>query len=982
MDRTGDVVRRRPNGVLEYVGRSDDQVKLRGFRVELGEVETVLAGATGVGRAVVTAPRDPTGTRRLVAYVVPKPGTVVDAGRLRDPVAAALPDYMVPSAFVSLADLPLTASGKLDRAGLPAPDYAAEAGDYVAPRTATEQVLADVFADVLGVPRVGARDSFFSLGGHSLLAVRLIARIRAALGADVPIGVMDVFTHPTVAGLAAVADRDTGGTGPRLLYELTPPVPKGERTLSLVCAPYGGANASVFSDLAAALPAGCSLYSVQVPGRDTGGTQGQLTVEELAVTCADEVQRAVDGPVAVYGHCAAGVALAIALALRLEAQGRQIEAVYLGGIFPVARPPGIAGRVARVIQLNGLQSDRLTANWLRGLGADLAAMDPEDAAALARGMRTDSELATDYFTTLLDDTTATLRTQVVAVAGEWDTSTEYHEERYREWGFLSDSIALVVIGEAGHFFTRYRAEELAQILTRTHGALRDGTEDTLGAVGGTGTWWLADRRTRAEQRDPSAETQAGGGAGAGRPEAAEPTMRRFLALTSSQLVSVTGSALLQFVLPLWIYLQTGSLVRFGLLAATGLVPGAVVWAVTGKALDRTDWRRVMIAGDLAAGVTVGVMLALALAGQLRFWHVFLLAGCLSVWLAFQRSAYLSSIPGTVPKRYLGDCEAIAEAAGGAARFIAPLAGVGLLAASGLRGALAFDVVSSAVAVVAAVLLRLPAGAFEGAGPVRDRIRAAVGYLRAERNFHAVLLLALAADLLLAPALALMAPLVLSFSTLPAVAPIAAAAGTGAVTAGFVLAVWGGPAWRHLAAIRLLLGAAALSVILTGIRPSLPLIGVGFFATGLCVGLINGILLAIVQTKVPQRLQGRMLGVLATIASASVVVAFAVVVPVVPGLVGPLTTTTGPAGTVVRALVGAGHGRGIALVYLVIGLAVAVLTLVAGLSRRVTRFDAGVPDAVPDDLVGLQVLRDRNRPPEHDSGAPSQPAANRQVKEAS
>src|SRR5262249_6033546 len=154
------------------------------------------------------------------------------------------------------------------------------------------------------------------------------------------------------------------------------------------------------------------------------------------------------------------------------------------------------------------------------------------------------------------------------------------------------------------------------------------------------------------------------------------------------------------------------------------------------------------------------------------------------------------------------------------------------------------------------------------------------------------------------------------------------------------------------------GMRRLPVLLPGVRPTLPLIGVGFFATSFCLGLINGIFLAIVQTKIPQRLQGRMLAVFATIASASVAFALAVVVPIVPGLVNPLTTATGPAGTIVRASAGAEHGRSIALVYVVSGLAVALLTLATGLSSRVARFDTSVPDAVPDDLVGLQALRDR------------------------
>jgi amino acid adenylation domain-containing protein len=199
MYRTGDLVRSRRDGVLEFTGRADDQVKLRGFRVELGEVRAVLAQAPGVGQAAVTVREDRPGDRRLAGYVVAASGQVVEGAVVREWVAGRLPDYMVPSAVVVLAGLPLTVNGKLDQAALPEPDYGAAAGTSV-PVPAQEDPLARLFAEVLGVDRVGADDSFFELGGHSLLAARLASRIRSALGMQAEL--QDVFEAPTVTTLA------------------------------------------------------------------------------------------------------------------------------------------------------------------------------------------------------------------------------------------------------------------------------------------------------------------------------------------------------------------------------------------------------------------------------------------------------------------------------------------------------------------------------------------------------------------------------------------------------------------------------------------------------------------------------------------------------------------------------------------------------------------------------------------------------------
>ncbi len=203
--RTGDRAAWRTDGKLDFHGRTDFQLKLRGFRIEPGEIEAALTRAPAIAQAAVIARTDGAGDPRLVAYLVPRQPApqqpdALDLQALRQHLATQLPDYMIPAAFVVLAALPLTPNGKLDRAALPAPEGSGLATDYVAPTTPEETLLCDLVADLLGLDRVGLADNFFHLGGHSLLATRLAARVRARLGRELPI--RTIFESPVLGDLA------------------------------------------------------------------------------------------------------------------------------------------------------------------------------------------------------------------------------------------------------------------------------------------------------------------------------------------------------------------------------------------------------------------------------------------------------------------------------------------------------------------------------------------------------------------------------------------------------------------------------------------------------------------------------------------------------------------------------------------------------------------------------------------------------------
>ncbi|WSD00378.1 amino acid adenylation domain-containing protein [Streptosporangium sp. NBC_01755] len=262
--RTGDRVVYRPDGRLEFLERRDFQVKIRGHRIELGEIETAIRSADGVRNTVVTADR-----QRLVAYVVPAAGPL-DTAVLREYLTGLLPEYMLPSVYVTLDELPLSSNGKLDRKALPAPDFTALSSGR-GPRNPREEALCAVFAEVLDVDSVGVDDNFFDLGGHSLIAVRLTSRIRGVLGVE--LSVRDVFDAPTVAGLAG----RMGDEGRRRPVLVAGPRP-GELPLSF------GQRRLWFLNL---LEGASATYNIPMLLR----LRGSLDQDALAQALADVVER-------------------------------------------------------------------------------------------------------------------------------------------------------------------------------------------------------------------------------------------------------------------------------------------------------------------------------------------------------------------------------------------------------------------------------------------------------------------------------------------------------------------------------------------------------------------------------------------------------------------------------------------------------------------------------------------------------------------
>ncbi len=205
--KTGDLARYQPDGNIEFLGRIDHQVKIRGFRIELGEIESRLMEHDAIKNAVVVAREDRPGDQRLIAYLVSNSSKPPTTGALKDFLLRTLPDYMVPTAFVWLKELPLSPNGKVDRKALPVPDsiHAAPTKSLVLPRTEMEKTLVGIWQKALGVEQVGTEDNFFELGGNSLLLVRIQGELRALLNQDLPVTVL--FQYPTISSLAGYSSR-------------------------------------------------------------------------------------------------------------------------------------------------------------------------------------------------------------------------------------------------------------------------------------------------------------------------------------------------------------------------------------------------------------------------------------------------------------------------------------------------------------------------------------------------------------------------------------------------------------------------------------------------------------------------------------------------------------------------------------------------------------------------------------------------------
>ncbi|GIJ54819.1 non-ribosomal peptide synthetase [Virgisporangium aurantiacum] len=451
--RTGDFGRWLPEGTIEFLGRRDEQVKVRGYRIELGEIESRLLRMPGVGQVAVVITGSDEQSRNLVAFCT-GPDTPQPAD-MRDFVAAAVPEYMVPSYFHRLDELPLTENGKVDKRRLMAlaETLGQGAAAFVPPATGAERRLATAWAEVLNVPvgRIGRDDSFFRLGGTSLAAVRLVVKL------DRRVSLRQLVSTPVLrdlAGLVESADAPDGSASSLLQPLSTPDL---DPVATLVCFPYAGGNAVNFQQLARALePSRIAVSGVELPGHDIAGTDGDLADVAAIAERVDRELAGVSGPVLLWGHCA-GAAFALAVARRMEDRGAAPAGLVLGAML-LDEPAVLDAENAAV---SAMSNAEITAQLHRDSAyIELDLLRSERADVVGAAYRHDVCTTNAY---LRNAVPARLATPVDVVVAADDPSTSGYAERYGRWRLLADTVRLHEVAEGGHYFVRTRAAEAAAV---------------------------------------------------------------------------------------------------------------------------------------------------------------------------------------------------------------------------------------------------------------------------------------------------------------------------------------------------------------------------------------------------------------------------------------------------------------------------------------------------------------------------------------
>jgi amino acid adenylation domain-containing protein len=452
MYRTGDIGRYREDGLIEFFGRKDNQIKIHGFRIELQAIENVMLLHPSVRGAVVVENRDTDDDAYLSGYVTAKES--LDLEEFRSFLVEKLPKHMVPPCISVLSEFPTTSSGKIDRKALREIDVSRELRTgtdiYVAPGNETEKALAEIWKEVLKVDQVSIKDDFFELGGDSFKAIRVVSRY--GKGFLVP----DLYRHPTIEELAEFIGANKQDES--LLYQLTPPIQKAK--YAVIAIPHSGGDPSVYQETANALTRLSDEYAcygvVLTRPQPEGGETFHSVLNSVTNNLVREIKQRINIPVILLGQCN-GAALTLQLALRMQEENVACKYICMSGQLPRTRKGSSVD----------LRTDEQIFAFLNRLGASYP-VDPEDKIMFLRNFRYDGTLARTSYNKALDEMAKgafkKLSAPLYCIVGDKDPLTRNYKRGYKAWNQYAEQVELVVIKDVGHYVWRDNPEELARII--------------------------------------------------------------------------------------------------------------------------------------------------------------------------------------------------------------------------------------------------------------------------------------------------------------------------------------------------------------------------------------------------------------------------------------------------------------------------------------------------------------------------------------
>lgn len=822
--KTGDKVRFNQQDKIEFLGRIDKQLKIKGYRVETGEIETVIEDSSGIEKACVCLVG-----KDLFAFVVVKPTMTYSQNNLKQELREKVPQYMIPQSIIQIDEIPKNVNNKIDQKRLKdiAKDYKEEyqssiLGD-IEKLSPSELKIKEVFLEILNISNISKFESFFDHGGDSFLAIRICSKMFKK------IRLIDFFKNPSISELAAFLDNQNNEMGLTNLIPLEVN-PKNTSLPSIVCVPYGGGSSITFTEMGKELKESFNVYAIQIPGHDFSNmTEAFIPIPDLAKKIVQEIKNTISGDIFILGHCVGG-ALATAISQQLVLEKLPLKGIFQAGNFPCPRPPGkIMEFIYKKLNFERFVSSKHYKDMFTSMGSEVKSLNKNETTHLLKAMRFDATQAEEFYSNDMYSKDGPFNCQVplICIAGSMDPVSEFSEERYKEWEDYGSYVELEIVPGGGHYFHKTQPVETAKIIKNQLKLFSQEPTESIRISSST------DQKSKKKW-----------------------SLSTFLIIILGQFVSLIGSALSIFAVGIWVLNQTGKVLDFAVISTFALLPGILALPFSGYIADRFSKKKVMIISDTVAAFGTLTLLIAYSFNFLSMPLIFIAASLSSIGTAFQRPAYLAAITQLVPKQFLGQANGIINLTVSLSEFIAPLLGGLLVLLINLKWIFILDLGSFLFALITLASITIPKRLFrKSKESFWKELIGGIRFIKQRKSMIAMVLYFVAFNFFISIAGVLITPYILSLGDSFDLGKVLAFGGFGGIVGALIMSIWGGFRRRSFGMVGFSL-LTGVSLILLIFNASYIMAGIGVFLFAASLILINSHWQSLIQIKVHAELQGR------------------------------------------------------------------------------------------------------------------------------